>query len=108
MLTAIGIKPECKFQQVFKSTYLYGAFSPLTGNMFCLELPFCNSENFQLFIPPYSPELNAAEKIWWTIKRDFTNRLFTSLDQLSNFMTESLLKLNPDKIKSICAYDYIF
>jgi hypothetical protein len=27
MLTASGIKPECQFQQVFKSTYLYGAFS---------------------------------------------------------------------------------
>ncbi|MFV7234208.1 transposase [Flavobacterium sp. ZB4R12] len=24
-----------------------------------------------LFIPPYSPELNPSEKIWWRIKRAF-------------------------------------
>jgi hypothetical protein len=90
MLTAMGVKPECKFQQVFS-----------------LELPFCNSENFQIylnefsdknpsefkimvldngayhkakslkipqnigiiFLPPYSPELNPAVNL----KRNFTN-----------------------------------
>lgn len=146
MLTANGVKPACVFQQVFKSTYLYGAFSPLTGNMFCLELPFCNSDNFQIylnefakenpkefkimvldngafhkakslnipqnigliFLPPYSPELNPAEKIWFTLKRNFTNRLFSSLNQLSDFIAESLRTISPEKIKSICSFDYIF
>ncbi len=146
MLTAAGVKPECQFQQVFKSTYLYGSFSPLTGNMFCLELPFCNSENFQIylnefsnespnefkimvldngafhkaksleipknivliFLPPYSPELNPAEKMWFTLKRNFTNRLFSSLDQLSDFITESLSLITAEKVKSICSFDYIF
>jgi hypothetical protein len=27
-LTAKGVKPICPFHQVFKSTYLFGAFSP--------------------------------------------------------------------------------
>jgi len=27
-LTAKGVKPVCNFQQVFKSLYLFGAFSP--------------------------------------------------------------------------------
>ena len=33
-----------------------------------------------IFLPPYSPELNPAEKIWAKLKRTFTNRLFNSLD----------------------------
>jgi transposase len=146
MLTARGIKPECKFQQVFKSTYVYGAFSPLTGHMFCLELPFCNGENFQIyldefskenphefkivvldngafhkakslkiplnigliFLPPYSPELNPAEKVWLTLKRNFTNRLFSNLEQLSLFISNALSHIKPDNIKSICNFNYIF
>lgn len=146
MLTASGVKPECPFQQVFKSTYLYGSFSPLTGDMFCLELPFCNADNFQIylnefskerpeefkiivldngafhkaktlsipknigliFLPPYSPELNPAEKIWLTMKRDFENRLFKSLDKLSEFISDSLKKFTAEKIKSICSFKYIF
>jgi hypothetical protein len=31
-LTARGVKPICPFQQVFKSTYLFEAFSPITGD----------------------------------------------------------------------------
>jgi transposase len=146
MLTASGIKPECQFQQVFKSTYLYGAFSALNGDMFCLELPFCDSNNFQiylnefaeqnknefkimvldngafhksktlkipknialLFLPPYSPQLNPAEKIWLTLKRDFTNRLFSSLGQLSDFITQALKKITQQNVKSICSFEYIF
>jgi len=142
----MGVKPECKFQQVFKSTYLYGAFSPLTGDMFCLELPECNAVNFQiyldefskekpeefniivldngafhkaksmsipenivlLFLPPYSPELNPAEKIWQTLKRKFTNRLFKTMEQLSEFITSALNELKPINVKSICSYSYIF
>jgi hypothetical protein len=42
-LTAIGIKPIFPFQQVFKSTYLIGAFSPANGNTFLSEIPFCNT-----------------------------------------------------------------
>lgn len=95
------MKPICPFQQVFQSTYLFGAFSPINGASFLLELPFCNTDSFQLFLnefskqkpnelkvivlyngafhkasrpeipkniiliflPPYSPELNPAEKI---------------------------------------------
>lgn len=146
MLTAKGVKPECVYQQVFQSTYLYGTFSPITGDTFCLELPYCNSDIFQfyldefskerpdefkimvldngafhhakklkipknialLFLPPYSPELNPAEKIWHVLKRNFTNRLFSTLGQLSDFISEALKTITQDKVKSICAYDFVF
>lgn len=144
-LTAQGVKPICEFQHVFKSIYLFGAYSPLTGSRFELELSHCNTETFQvflnafslmdptelkvilldngafhkgknlvipeniilIFIPPYSPELNPSEKIWWKYKRAFTNRLFKTLDELSNFITEQVLNTTNEDIKSICSFNYI-
>jgi hypothetical protein len=34
---------------VFKSLYLFGAFSPITGDHFELELPHCNTDKFKFF-----------------------------------------------------------
>jgi transposase len=128
-LTSIGVQPVCNFQQIFKSTYLFGAFSPITGASFLLELPFCNNDTFQiylnefsqqnpsefkiivldngafhkastlqipknvclLFLPPYSPELNPAEKIWKHMKRKFTNKHFKSLEEISDFLPYKLM-----------------
>src|SRR5581483_1977599 len=101
MLTAKGIKPIAPYQHKFDNLYLFGAFSPINGDNYLLEMPACNSETFQvflnqfsiqkpdefkimildngafhharrliipqnialIFLPPYSPELNPAEKI---------------------------------------------
>jgi transposase len=60
-----------------------------------------------LFLPPYSPELNPAEKMWHHIKRKFTNKHFTNLKVISLFFTETINLLTPDKIKSICSFEYI-
>lgn len=145
-LTARGIKPICPFQQVFKSTYLFGAFSPVNGDSIQLILPGCNSENFQIFLntlsiqnpkelkimildngafhkaaklkipenivliflPPYSPELNPAEKMWAKYKRQFTNRVFESLDKVENFICDAVINTTAQEIISICSYGYIF
>ena len=110
MLTAQGVKPVCTCHQVFQSTYLFGAFAPITGDCFLMEMPQCNADCFQIFLnelsiekqgqlnimvldngafhkakklnipenillvflPPYAPELNPAEKMWAKFKRDFT------------------------------------
>lgn len=53
-MTAKGIKPICPFHQVYKTLYLFGAFSPITGEHFLLEMPNCNADNFQLFIDEFS------------------------------------------------------
>ena len=50
------MKPICPFQQVFQSTYLFGAFSPINGASFLLELPFCNTDSFQLFLNEFSKQ----------------------------------------------------
>ena len=41
-----------------------------------------------IFLPPYSPELNPAEKMWQKFKRNFTNKLFKSLDDVQTFIYE--------------------
>ena len=145
-LTAKGVKPICKFQQVFISTYLFGAFSPINGDSFLLELPLCNGNTFQIFLdqfslqneqelklivldngafhkartlvipdnivliflPPYSPELNPAEKIWARFKRKFTNQFFKTMDDLQEFVCKISKTLECNEVKSICGYKYIF
>lgn len=131
---------------MFISTYLFGAFSPITGDHFLLEMPLCNGDTFQIFLdqfsnvnptelklvvldngafhkaktllipqniiliflPPYSPELNPAEKIWQKFKRTFSNQFFKTIEDLENFMCEMSNELNKEQVKSICSFKYIF
>ena len=50
MLTAKAVQPICAYQHRFENTYLFGAFSPVTGDSLLLELPYCNSDMFQYFL----------------------------------------------------------
>jgi hypothetical protein len=144
-LTAKRVQPVCNFQQVFEYLYLFGAFSPITGTQFQLEMPCCDANTFHffldefslqspeeykilvldnaafhkagklkipdniflLFLPPYSPELNPAEKVWQHIKRKFTNQYFKTLDEISCFLTYTIQSITGQMIKSICNYSYI-
>jgi len=139
-ITIKGVKPVCPFVQDFKNTYLFGAFSPITGSSLLLDMPYCNTECFEVFLnelskqqpeeykilfldngafhkatrlvipnnialcflPPYSPELNPAEKIWAFLKRKITNKAFNKLEDLQKFMDSIIQKyLDADTIKSI-------
>ena len=144
-LTKKGVKPVCRFQQVFKSTWLFGAVSPVNGDSFFLELPKCNSATFEIFLkelsdsktdelkviivdnaafhkakklkipdnivlifqPPYNPEVNPAEKIWAKFKRNFTNKLYQSLDEISLFIEQQVNNLTENEVISITRYGYI-
>ena len=55
-ITARGIKPVCPYQYKFENTYLFGAFSAINGSSFLLELPFCNTDTFQIFLNEFSKE----------------------------------------------------
>lgn len=61
-----------------------------------------------LFLPPYSPELNPAEKMWARFKRAFTNKLFKTLDQLSEFIYQTTSRVDPKEIITTCSYKYVF
>ena len=145
-LTSKGVKPICTFQQVFQNLWLFGAFSPIDGDSFLLEMPHCNTVNFQhflnefskqkpteykiivldngafhksklllipeniglIFLSPYAPELNPAEKIWAILKRKFNNKFCKSLDEVSQFITESIADLTEPAVKKTCSFEYIF
>jgi len=60
-------------------------------------------DNIKLIrIPPYSPELNPSEKIWAYIKQYFKNKMFDSLSDVKEWLTEFInKKLNSNIVKSI-------
>ncbi|TKK63930.1 IS630 family transposase [Ilyomonas limi] len=49
-LTARGVKPICPYLHKFENLYLFGAFSPVSGNSLLLEMPYCNSDTFEVFL----------------------------------------------------------
>lgn len=144
ILTIKGVKPLMPYQHKFKNLYLFGAFSPITGAHFTLELPKCNADCFQLyldefaqqnpdqfkilildngafhkaaqlqippnigllFIPPYSPELNPAEKMWRHIKDQIATLIFKTIDDLSDRLYDIVKNLSANTIKSITGYQY--
>lgn len=142
ILTVKGVKPLQPYQHKFKNLYLFGAFSPITGTHFTLELPKCNTDCFQLyldefslqtpdefkiiildngafhkaahleipkniallFIPPYSPELKPAEKMWRHLKDAIANEVFPTLENLSDRLCTEVRALTNTLIKSITGY----
>ena len=66
-------------------------------------------ENIALiFLPPYSPELNPAEKMWGKYKRRFTNKIFKTLIDIELFICEMVKSTIQNQVKSICAFEYVF
>jgi transposase len=61
-----------------------------------------------IFLPPYSPELNPAEKIWAKFKSCFINRLYKTLDDLDEYLYKLSASITQIEIKSICSFNYIF
>lgn len=61
-----------------------------------------------IFLPPYAPELNPAEKIWQKFKRNFTNRLFSTLENLRDYVCSLAKELAKQEVISICKYEYVF
>lgn len=142
-ITAKGIKPICRYQHKFQNTYLFGAFSPVNGDSIVLDLPYCNSSTFQIFIdelakenpnelkvvfldngafhkakklqipnnisliflPPYSPELNGAEKVWWVIKKEINMLVFNCIEELQAKLYEIIKnKICNEFIKTLTGY----
>jgi transposase len=53
-------------------------------------------------IPPYSPELNPAEKIWAYIKLSYKNKVFYNLENVKKWLYDFVIcKLDEEMIKSI-------
>lgn len=144
MITAKGVKPVAPFLHRFDNLYLFGAFSPISGESLLLEMPYCNSASFQLFLdklsfqnpsefkillldngafyhaktlhipgnialiflPPYSPELNPAEKMWRYFKDRVSMVAYQSLESLQEQLTTITKQISTDLIKSICGNQF--
>ncbi len=53
-LTASGIKPIVSYQHVFKTTYLYGSYSPINGDSFVWEINGVNTAVFEAYLKEFS------------------------------------------------------
>jgi transposase len=47
-----------------------------------------------VFIPPYSPTLNAIEPLWKDLKRDISPEIFDDKDHFRDYLTERFLQLS--------------
>ncbi len=55
-----------------------------------------------LRIPPYTPELNPAEKIWGYIKQHYKNKVFENLNNIRDWLEEFVIKnIDNERVKSI-------
>jgi len=56
-------------------------------------------------IPPYSPELNPAEKVWQWMKDKVAMKFFKDIETLQEKITQMVHQLNPKLVKSITGYE---
>lgn len=54
-----------------------------------------------VLLPPYSPELNPAEHLWKALREDcFANHVFKGLDAVEEALTEGLVALESDRVRT--------
>lgn len=59
-------------------------------------------------LPPYSPELNPAERLWrWLRRHVCRNRLFKSLDEQAEALGQTIRTLSSEQIASMCGCNYL-
>ena len=63
-----------------------------------------------LNLPPYSPELNPAELLWWQARdKKLGNQAYKSIPVLERAVSEAWLSLieQPDFLRSLCLFPWI-
>jgi len=69
-----------------------------------IELP----NNIALIpIPPYSPELNPAERVWQEIKSKIAMKIYDTLDHLENKVVNIINSFSKKDISSLTNYPFI-
>ena len=59
-------------------------------------------------LPPYSPELNSAERLWlWLRSHQLSNRVYADYDELLRETDRAWLTLDAATIKSVCASPWL-
>ena len=56
-----------------------------------------------VFLPPYSPDLNPVERVWWLMRKEIThNRWVKSMEQRICDFENWCKNKDPQKIKNVC------
>ena len=100
MITAKGVQGICNYHHEFKNMYLFGAFSPITGDAFLLELPECNTDMFQLYINNFAEQKPDELKIVFLDNGAFhkAKRLVIPANILLVFIPPYSPELNPAEL----------
>lgn len=66
-------------------------------------------ENIQTkYLPPYSPQLNPVEKLWWWLRKEKThNEIFKTLDAMMDKLGEEFVNLTPNLLSGLCRCSYL-
>src|ERR671916_368747 len=59
-----------------------------------------------VFLPPYSPELQPAERLWPLVDEPVANKHFATLDDLGAVVAERCRRLDPAAIKPHTAFHW--
>ena len=60
------------------------------------------------FLPPYSPELNPVEKLWWWLRKErIHNRVFKTIDDMMDTLEIEFRNLTSDTLSSLCRCSYL-
>lgn len=144
VLSVVGVNPVGTYQHSYKYLWLWGSFSPITGDNFMIETSHVNADIFEIYleefskqnpkelkvliidnagfhslknitipeniilinIPPYSPELNPAEKVWQWMKSQIAMKIYPTTEHLQNKITEMVRDLTKSRVKSITGYEF--
>ncbi len=61
-----------------------------------------------LYLPSYSPELNAIERLWGYLKSHYlSNRAYTDYDDLLNICRDVWNKITPEQFSTVCHTKWI-
>ena len=63
VLVSKGIKPIGKFQHSYKWVWLWGCFSPISGDAFYWETPYVSNKIFEAFLQDFSQQNPGELKI---------------------------------------------
>lgn len=62
-----------------------------------------------IYLPPYSPELNPAERFFGELRKSTANRIFETLDEQERVIEEAVKVLSSDEtyMKQLTGYEWI-
>ena len=61
-----------------------------------------------LYLPSYSPELNAIERLWAYLKSHYlSNRAYSNYDDLLNNCRDAWNRVTPEQFRTICNTKWI-